>query len=868
MKKIRQRKPISSVQASVQDGLTSAQVKERIDAGYRNVSSSSIDKSYARIIAENAFTFFNCVLYAIAIIFLVLILYIGNKEPETLLLLNLGATKFIFLISVLMNVVIGSVQGIRSKMTLKKLRIVAEAKATAVRDGKKVTIPASEIVLDDILLLSSGEQLPVDMTLLEGEIRVDESLLTGEADLVVKKPGDKLFSGSVIFVGSGYARTEKVGDDTYASTLSNKVRALQNHKSELMVNIYRIINFLAVFLFIMATVVAVTLVYKVNKWGVTDAGGFVHQLGDLYSIGRIIVTTASFAIGMIPTGLVLITSITLAVSITNLSKQSTLIQELYSLENLSRVDVICLDKTGTLTDGSMKVIGTLALVPQKPFEKTIRNILGCFETTNMTSQALLAHYGQNKPDSIAKLLPFSSETKCSGYVDGAGVTYLMGAPDYIAKDNAEAMEYVEQESKKGHRVIAVTQDGEVLGLVSLQDGIRTSAKATINFFYENHVDVKIISGDNAMTVSRIAAMAGVHNAEKAISLEGVPLEKIPEIIDDYVIFARVSPEQKQALVEALQRKGHKVAMTGDGVNDILALRKANASITFANATDAAKSCADVVLLDNDFSHLEGVVLQGRRVVNNIERTSVFFLMKTIAIAGLAFFLIPFREAQLVYSLENVYLLETAIIGTGGFLLSLEPRKTPIRGKFLRNVLFKAAPSGILVFLGAAMPVVLFKSGVIDGLTMNSMISSMTALGGLTVVISMSIPFNRWRTVAVLLTTGNVILFALALPTVFIGAESLNFNADTISLILHETFQPWNAASIARMFVKPEGGFNAWSIVPMLVFVAVMIPVYYIVMRQIKKTLKRILLKEKAKEAAALEAEKKQKEAVGNHEEQK
>ena len=839
-------------------GLSKEQVSARVKEGAINVSSSSLEKSYARIIAENAFTFFNCVLYGIAIMFFVLIIYLGNVNPEALTRLNLGVTKFIFLIAVIMNVVIGSVQGIRSKLTLKKLRIVTEAKAVVIRDGEKTKIPAKEVVVDDVLFLSAGDQIPVDLTVLEGEVSVDESLLTGEADLVKKHAGDKLFSGSVVFVGSCRAKTDKVGDETYASELSNKVKSLQNHKSELMVNIYRIINVLSVLLFIIVAVVIGTLVYKVHRWGDTGILGPGESLSSVTTWARILVTTASFAIGVIPTGLVLITSVTLAVSIVSLSRQQTLIQELYSLENLSRVNVICLDKTGTLTDGTMKVVGTDALVPQKEFESTIRHILGCFETTNMTSKAMEEKFGRETVKA-KEIIPFSSATKCSGYVGEDGHKYLMGAPDYIAKGNQEALEYANSEAEKGNRVIAITKDGEVLGLVSLEDGIRASAKDTMAFFYENGVDVRIISGDNPVTVSRIANMAGVKNADKAISLEGVKLEEIPNIVEDYVVFARVSPEQKQALVEALQAKGKKVAMTGDGVNDILALRRANASITFNNATDAAKSCSDVVLLDNDFSHLKAVVGEGRRVVNNIERTAIFFLMKTVAVAGLALALIPFREGQLSYSLENVYLLETAIIGTGGFLLSLEPTRKPIRGKFGRNVLAKAIPSGLLVWIGAILPVFLYHAGALGDIsqagsasqiyaaaTMKSMISVMTALGGLTVVIVMCIPFNKFRTIMVSLVTGNILLFALALPRVFIGAEALSFNAASIKEILHQVFQPWNSPAVTCLFTTVSGGVNAWAVVPMVVFVAVMIPSYYFIVRGINKVLDKKNTEDEAK----------------------
>ena len=848
-KKNIQTSEIERFEVEASKGLNDEQVAKRKEQGAVNVSKSSLDKSYARIICENVFTFFNCVLFAIAIMFVVLITYISYQPngAEVLGQLNLGASKFIFLIAVLMNAIIGSYQGIRSKITLKSLRIVTEAKAVVIRNGEKTSIPARDVVVDDVLLLAQGDQIPVDLTVLEGEVSVDESLLTGEADLVKKKPGDTLYSGSIVFVGSCRAKADKVGDDTYASELSNKVRSLANHKSELMVNIHRILNVLSVLLFVIVAVVIGTLIYKINRWG----GG---SLGDFTTWAQILITTSSFAVGVIPTGLVLITSVTLAVSIMTLGKQQTLVQELYSLENLSRVNVICLDKTGTLTDGTMKVVGTDALVPQKEFETVIRNILGCFETSNMTSKAMENHFGRTEKTEAKEIIPFSSATKCSGFLGKDGHKYLMGAPDYIAKGNQEAEEYVAKESAKGNRVIAVTKDGVVLGLVALEDGIRASAKDTITFFYENGVDVRIISGDNPLTVSRIATMAGVRNADKAISLEGVPVEKIPEIINEYVIFARVSPEQKQALVEALQATGKKVAMTGDGVNDILALRRANASITFNNATDAAKSCSDVVLLDNDFSHLKAVVGEGRRVVNNIERTSIFFLMKTVAVAVLAFALIPFKEGQSVYTLENVFLMETAIIGTGGFLLSLEPTKNPIRGKFGRNVLVRAIPSGILVFIGAILPVFLYHGGLFGVVgssyamgTMRSMISVMTALGGLTVVICMTMPFNKFRAIIVTIVIANVLLFALGLPRVFVGAMSFRFDGETVQELAKEAFQPWNAKAVKMLFINAEGHFNLASVLTMAGFLLVMIPGYYFIVRLINKWLDKKNAADEAKE---------------------
>ena len=834
-KKTIDRKDVERIQANPNLGLTDEQVKLRNSQGCANVSNTQLEKSNFRIICENAFTFFNVVLYIIALMFVGFMIFLNASGHEAVQKEYFGITKFIFLLSVLMNVAIGSYQGIKSKNTLKKLRIVTESKSTVIRGGEKKTILGSQVVLDDILFVSAGDQLAVDAIVLEGEVQVDESLLTGETDLIKKVAGDTLYSGSFVIVGSCKARVEKVGDETYASTLSSKVKALAATKSELMVNIYRIINIMSVLLFVVVAVVIGTLVYKTLRWG-EDILGPGEGLDQMTTWARIFVTTASFAIGVIPTGLVLITSITLAVSIVSLSKQQTLIQELYSLENLSRINVICLDKTGTLTDGTMKVIDVHPVIKKEEFEQTVRNILGCFESTNMTSKAMVEYFGKDDSVEPKQIIPFSSAEKRSGYVSKEDDTYLMGAPDYIAKEFPEAVSYTEEKAKEGRRVIAFTKNGKLIGLVALEDGIRASAKDTITYFYENGVDVKIISGDNPITVSKIASIAGVQNADKAISLEGVALEDIPSLVNDYTIFARVSPEQKQALVEALQQTGKKVAMTGDGVNDILALRKANASITFNNATDAAKSCSHVVLLDNDFSHLKAVVGEGRRVVNNIERAAVLFIMKSVAVFALAFALIPFKAGQLSYSLENVYLLETAIIGTGGFLLSLESTKSPIRGSFARNVLAKAIPSGIFVWAGAILPVFLNAFGVYgDGVEVTSLISMMTAVAGMTILIAMCVPFNKHRIISVALAIGNIALFALALPNVFIGAKALNFSE--IDQVLHEAFQPWNAEAIRVVFITEHGTFNAAGFLTLSLYFIIGLPLYYAVVSLINKFLK-------------------------------
>ena len=809
-------------------GLTSEEVERLVREGKSNIPPKSSEKSDLRIICENVFSFFNTILYIVAALLLFFMIYLRATGHSAVEKHYFGVTKFLFLFAVLGNVIIGSIQGLKAKRTLRRLKLLTASQVTVVRNGEKTKIDVDKIVLGDVLFLSAGEQVMVDAKILKGAGSLDESMLTGESRLVEKSMGDPLYSGSLISVGSMYAEVTEVGGNTYASKMQQKVQSLQGHKSELMIGIKRILNSMAVVLFVIVAVVISTLCYKLSvhpRMTGFEPGG----LSMVPNWARIVVTTSGFAIGVVPTGLALLTSIALAVSIIKLANEKTLVQELFSLENLSRADVICLDKTGTLTDGTMVVVGEKAFVPEEEFHAVIKNLLGAFESQNVTSAALLKHFGANKDVKTVETYPFSSAEKKSGYKDEKGDVYWMGAPDRIAKDCKEAIDYASEEAKKTHRVLAFAKGDKIIGLVALRENIRETAPSTLAYFAENNVEVKIISGDNVETVQAIAKTCGVLHAEKAISLFGVELEKIPEIASEYTIFARVSPEQKQALVEALQAKGHKVAMTGDGVNDILALRKANASITFASATDAAKSCADVVLLDDDFVHLKTVVSEGRRVVNNIQRTAVLFLMKTIAISLLAFFLIPFYEGQFTYKIENVYLLETAIIGTGGFFLSLESNPKPIKGTFRDNVLSLAIPSGFFLFLCMLVPAILYQLGVFGEFgtadaraTMVVLTSILTGIAGYSAVIALSVPYTKYRIFVSLLVLGNVLLFALGMPRVFLEGSAIHFDAENVQILLREAFQPWNSQAIAYLGNTPS---HVWMYWVFGIYFFVMLPGY-------------------------------------------
>lgn len=841
MKKNKDKKlPIERIKAAPDAGLSAEAVEERINKGYVNQATDPYEKSNIKIIAGNLFTFFNIVLLTIASVFIGFIIFLNIIGRQDIVNSDYGFSKFVFLIPALMNVAMGSYQEIKSLKVIKKLRIVTSTKSRVIRNGETVIVDASEIVLDDIVAVAAGDQATADLEVLSGEVYVDESMLTGESDHVRKTAGDMILSGSAVMVGSARCRAEKIGDETYAAELTRKVKSGSRHKSELMTSIMKIIKILTVGLCIAAVVVTITLCYKLSVHGNDPdvLNGRTLSLDDPVSWSLIVLTDGMFGIGMIPSGLVLTTSVALMVSIAGLTKKKTLVQELYSLENLSRVDVICLDKTGTLTDGTMKVCASKLYVSKEEAERHIRVLAGSVEERNATLEAIFQHFGSEKAD-IRETIPFSSENKYSGIIYGDGKKLIMGAPEYILPEDDKRMSYVTEQAKAGCRVIAVTLDGELLAFISIEDHIRDTASDTLKFFRENGVEVKVISGDNPLTVSIIAKKCGIENADKYISLAGVPIEDIPKYAKEYTIFARVSPEQKEALVEALQAEGHKVAMTGDGVNDILALRRADSSITFAKATEAAKSCSDVVLLDNDFSHMKEVVGEGRRVIGNIQKTAVLYLMKSTAVFLLSLALIPLAKAHFWFSIENLYLLEAAVIGTGGFFISLEPRRTPVRGSFLKTIVMQSIAAGVLSACAVLLPILLNTipkyfgyAPFVSDANVKPMMTVLLSVSGIVVVFSMCIPFNKYRAFSLVSILFVASFLGLLVPSTYIGGQSigpdmLDFDeaaGQTVfdSRLAQEVFHPSRSHAVQELFSDK----NNFLVLQLFLYVA--IPVFIMI----------------------------------------
>ncbi len=820
-------------------GLSKEEAQERLLSGLGNAPSKKNEKGFWSILKANVVNFFTLFLFAIAILFAVFYLFLKNAGYSQEASRFFGFSKFGYLIPLLFNIIIGVSTEMHSKKVLDKMKIVNQAKIVVIRDGERLSITSREIVLGDIVEVSNGEQIVVDAELMEGDIEVDESLLTGESVAVRKsEKGARLYSGSFVVSGAGKALVTAVGESTYANSLSKKVKSIQSEKSQLMKTIYGILDVLSFVLLGVVATVIVTMCIKITLHG-DDASVFPQpmSLSDPIGWAQIVSTASAFAIGVIPTGLVLCTSLSLGVSIVSLSKKKTLIQELYSLENLSRVDVLCLDKTGTLTDGTMRVAKTDYFGSKEDADSFLGALLWNTKSFNATSSALKEAFPPVEMR-IQEMIPFSSQRKFSGIVLKSGKEVLLGAPEFICSSFKNVLAKANEAQKEGLRVLALVYDGTPLALYSLEDKIRPSAKQTIAYFYENDVDVKIISGDSPITVSKIAEICGVKNADKAISLEGKTLDEVKELAEDYVVFARVSPEQKEALVSALQEKGHKVAMTGDGVNDTLALRKANSSVTFARATDAAKACSDVVLMDNDFSHLVDVVLQGRRVVNNIQRSSILFLTKTFFIMSLCLFSIPFKAGQMLFTIENVYLFEQAVIGIGGFLLSLENSKKRIEGDFALKVFPSALAGGLLLLVFALTPMGLWQCGVLSQENATASISILTIIGGLVVMFALSCPFTKYRAIACSISLLSAILMALSAPNSYLGGQPTTLGMIFGTAFWHEFFQPWNSEVYVRMEAQ------SWIVWIYLFVLLTAYPSYLGLHQLIKATMKNTKLFEK------------------------
>ncbi|MCI8475872.1 MAG: HAD-IC family P-type ATPase [Clostridia bacterium] len=781
-------------------GLTQSQVETRFRQFLFNDTNKKYSRSYASIFIGNICTFFN-LLCLIAFIALVL----ANTQ---------GFSNYLVIIITTANIVIGIIQEIRSKLAIDKLSILANNTIKVIRDGETIEIPVQEIVLDDVIILELGSQVPADIILAEGAVEVNESLLTGESVSIKKQAGDLLYAGSFIASGSGKFRVEKVGKETYLEKLTSKAKKYKRPNSELMNSTKLIIKCVSLLIIPIAIGTFLTTLHNIDYTDET----YMKVIPWLFSqeINYAIQRTCTVVIGMIPSGMLLLTSLALALGILRLAKSQTLVQDMYSLEMLARVNVLCLDKTGTITDGRMRVHDTVILntVGDISLNDIMGSMLRELDGNNQTSIALYNHFGYNDKFTATAKIPFSSKRKLSAVTFDEGGTYAMGAPEFVLKPYpAKVEKLVKQYAQMGLRVIVLAHSpapivGEKLpavmkpiAIISIADNVREDAVETIKWFKENEVDVKVISGDNPVTVSEVAKRAGIVNADKFISLDGLNDKEVENVANKYTVFGRVSPEQKAILVRSIKSHGNTVAMTGDGVNDILALKEADCAISVASGSEAARNVSHLVLMDNNFNSMPKVVAEGRRVINNIKNSSSLYLMKTLFTAILAFLCICLGQPYL-FMPQNMLLLEVAIIAVPSFFISLQPNKERVQGKFISHVMSGAVSGSVLMIL-CVMAMYLTNVFNPDEFGSHYLAMCMMALtfSGFVMVFRICQPFNVYR--AVLCAA----VFALC-----VTAYAVPFITETLLYAGWQALE-WDYAKILTIVVVIEAAFpiSGWLI---------------------------------------------------------
>lgn len=831
-------------------GLTNEQVQERIAEGKVNFNENPNTRTYKQIVKENTLTFFNF----LNAVLLVLVLFVGSYKNS------------MFVGIIIINTVIGIIQEIRAKKTIDKLAILTESKAVVLRDGKKWSISTEKLVLDDLIYLKTGEQVPADCRILEGSLEVNESLLTGEADNLGKGEGDELFSGSFVTAGEACCQIIHVGKDNYASQITSEAKEFKRHNSELRNSLNAILKVISIII----VPLGLLLFYKQ-----------FYIVGD--SVKGSVVSTVAAVLGMIPEGLVLLTSVALTLGALTLARKKTLVQELYCIETLARVDTLCLDKTGTITEGTMCVekveaydsnwreaelaesileedeagfpeneiseeedgFGERAAeekaeeevseknLPElseseKESEKEISRIMGnlmaVLKDQNATADALRKYFPAKKDMTPTNVIPFSSDRKYSGASFKEQGTYLMGAAQFLFPEGNDALvEKCSEYAEQGFRVLVLAHSPNEstgtelpLGLVPealliLTDVIRKEAPDTLRFFDSQGVDLKVISGDDPVTVSSIAKRAGLKNAERYVDATTITTqEEMDEAVANYSVFGRVTPQQKKAMVLSLKKQGHTVAMTGDGVNDVLALKEADCSIAMAEGSDAAKNIANVVLLDSNFAAMPHIVNQGRRVVNNIRTAASMFLIKTIFSVMLSLITIFFGEA---YPFEPIQmsLISACAVGIPTFLLAQENNYQKIDHTFLRHVFMNAFPAAVTI-TGCVFAVMVVCQDIYhSNVMLNTACVLVTGWNYMAALKTVYAPLNRYRKVIIYSMQCSFFLAAvvlqklLALGSLEFGMIILVFLLMTFSPILIEAITNGIRKMYSRSFDGEEKG---------------------------------------------------------------
>lgn len=764
-------------------GLTSEEVRVRIDNGQTNHTDISTQKTVGQIVKSNLLTYFNLIF----LILTVLLCIVGSFRNLTFLPVIIG------------NTVIGIFQELRAKKTLDKMSMLNAPHSIVVRDGEQQQIQSEELVKDDIIILSAGNQICADATVLSGSISVNEALLTGESDEIKKKSGDRLMSGSFVVSGQCYAKLDKVGNESYISQLTAQAKAMgDGEQSEMIRYINKLVKWVGIII-IPVGIILFCQAYIMN--------------GETFK--KSVVSMVAAVLGMIPEGLYLLTTVALALSTIRLAKKQVLLHDMKSIETLARVDVLCVDKTGTITEPGMQVTELVisgrcgdAEMDKRAFAHLLADYSSVIEDNNATMEAIRAYVDKNEIEkgsrTLLKTQPFTSANKYSkvSFVEG---DYMLGAPEFIMKDRyGDISEEIEEYQSKGYRVLLMAEQSgssamadtenaadtdksgqqtpgvkgaadmassragmvSPIGYIVLSNPIRENAESTFTYFKEQGVAIKVISGDNPATVSEVAKRAGIDGAENYVDASTLASEKdIAEAVDKYTVFGRVTPKQKQLIVRALQKQKHTVAMTGDGVNDILAMKDADCSIAMASGSEAAAQAAQTVLLDSDFGRMPYVVYEGRQVVNNIQRSASLFLVKNIFSLLMAIFSAVFA---ITYPLEpsQISLISMFTIGLPGFLLALEPNRNRIEGNFMANVMLKALPAGLTDVLSVGALVIcgqVFNLPSEDIATAGTML---LAVVGFMIIIKISHPFNKMKYGVLIINIVGLLFCGLFLGKLF------------------------------------------------------------------------------------------------------
>ncbi|MCD8205049.1 MAG: HAD-IC family P-type ATPase [Clostridia bacterium] len=786
----RSRRPINHkverFSPKLNEGLTSEEVKTRFNQFLFNDTRSNSSRSYLSIFVSNICTFFNllCLIATVALI-------IAGTTTWS---------SYLVIIITLANIILGIVWEIRSKKAIGKLQIMAHHNSKVVRDGEVVEVPTTDIVLDDVIVLELGNQVPTDCILAEGSVEVNEALLTGESEAVKKSVGDTLYAGSYISSGTGKFRVEKVGDDTYLSKLTSKAKKYKKPNSEIMNSTKLLIRIIAILIIPIAIgIFIVTRNWNVSHELTTAVSDFIFSA----NINDALQRTAAVVIGMIPSGMILLTTLALSMGVIRLARHNTMVQDLYSLEMLARVNVLCLDKTGTITDGRMQVKDSIILntVDDYSLDDIIGSMLRALEDNNQTFIALYNHFGYSDALTPRQCIHFSSKRKLSAVTFAECGTFCIGAPEFVLKPYPQKVEkIVKQYAQMGLRVVVLAYSPQSItgeeklpsvmrpiAIISIADNIREEAVTTLKWFRDNEVQVKVISGDNPITVAEVAKRAGIQNADKFISLEGLNDKEVENVANKYNVFGRVTPEQKAILIRSMKSVGNTVAMTGDGVNDILAMKESDCSIALASGSEAASNVSHLVLLDNNFASMPKIVAEGRRVINNIKSTASMYLTKTLFTTLLAFICICMGHPY-IFNTQNLLIYEIFVTGLPTFFLSLQPNTNRVQGKFMPHVLSRAV-SGAVVLLICVMGMYIIASEDIVGMFPEydkAMCMLVISFTGFVILFRNSQPMNLYRWVTFLaflaLTIGMVCIPALGELT-YTGWKSLEWTYEEIITIV-------------------------------------------------------------------------------------